>query len=256
MAGQVRRRPEEVAAAMATNRDRLAEVYAAYRPWMVRWIAARVRERDRHAAEDLAQNTFLRVWPRLDGSRATGDHGPVYYRLLATIAQGEIADHYRTSTGRQHALEDPVADYSSVSATAGHAAPVVVDAPAGETHSRLREALDGLRDYQRDAVELHIAHGMPRGAVAEELHCSPPTVTRRAQTGLAKLREQLANVSPREATQEAPADPMTRARRAVAQAHQRVTTQAAQTWAQQAARSHADDHAAEHAAVLDTDSAQ
>jgi RNA polymerase sigma-70 factor (ECF subfamily) len=43
-------------------------------------------------------------------------------------------------------------------------------------------------------------------------------------------------------------DPIVRARQAVADAHQRVTDQAAATRAQQAARWHADDHAAEHTA--------
>ena len=52
MAGQ-QESPEQRASAVADSHDRLAEVHAAYRPWAVRSISGRVRNQDKHAAEDL-----------------------------------------------------------------------------------------------------------------------------------------------------------------------------------------------------------
>jgi RNA polymerase sigma-70 factor (ECF subfamily) len=225
MAGQVRRRPDELAAARATSRDELARVYAAYRPWAVRWIAARLRDGHQHAAEDLAQNTFLRVWPRLAGVGAEPEREGRLYGLLATIARGEIADHYRRGPGPQHAAEYPVADDSWIWNSPRHATGAAAEAPAGQTASRLWGALEQLPARTRHAVELHIAHGMSQSAAAQEMQCDKCTVRRHAHAGVAALREQLATTSPQQATPDTTALPLSGAPRAVQEAHEHLAEQ-------------------------------
>jgi RNA polymerase sigma factor (sigma-70 family) len=241
-----RRGPEELATARLNNRDRLAEVYAAYQPWAVRWISGRVRERDRHVAEDLAQNTFLRAWSGLDKA-PTGEREREMYPWLATIARGEVAAYYRRGAGQQRAAEQPTAVDSSVWNSTRHAVGPALDAPADATAARLCEALDGLPARTRQAVELHIAHGMSQSAVAQEMRCEKTTVRRRAHEGLAALREQLASFGTPPASHAGTADPLARARQAVAEVRQRVAAQDhadEQDRTHQLARWHADDQAA------------
>src|SRR5947209_14703323 len=96
--------------ALAASRDRLGEVYAAYQPWLGRFIGHRVDTHDRAWAEDLAQNTFLSAWPTLAGADFTEAGSPRPW--LATIARRVLADRYRSGSGLQRATETSVAPES------------------------------------------------------------------------------------------------------------------------------------------------
>jgi RNA polymerase sigma-70 factor (ECF subfamily) len=243
MAG-VRRGPEERAAAMASSRDRFAELYGEYRPWAVRFISGRVQDKDKHAAEDLAQDTFLRAWPTLVTAEFTAATPPRPW--LATIARRVVADHYRYGPGLQHAAKTPVAGDSSLWQTAA-AAPQVGpgdDAVADRREAALHAALDGLPVQTRRVLELRYLQGRSRRQTAQDMGRGTATVDRRAAAGLAALRGDAVL----EAAVTAREDPLDRARRAVAQVHERVAVQgthaAEEDRARQLARWHADDQAA------------
>jgi RNA polymerase sigma factor (sigma-70 family) len=241
----MRRGPVERAASMVASRDRLAGLYAEYRPWAVRFISGRVQDRDKHVAEDLAQDTFLRAWPTLATAEFTAASPPRPW--LATIARRVVADHYRSGSGLQRAAETLVAEDSpvwqtvAVTPTAGSAE----DAVAERREAALTAALGELPVETRRVLELRYLQGQSRREAAQELGRGTATVDRRAAAGLAALRGDAvltAAVTARE-------DPLDRARRAVAEAHQRLTgrdQQAAEVGrSRQLARWHADDQAAE-----------
>jgi RNA polymerase sigma factor (sigma-70 family) len=73
-----------------------AEVYRQYRPFVASYIQRRIRTRDRGWVEDLTQDTFLRVWPKLEQGTPPIErmHG-----LLATIARGVMVNHYQRHQG-------------------------------------------------------------------------------------------------------------------------------------------------------------
>jgi RNA polymerase sigma-70 factor (ECF subfamily) len=229
---------------MAASRDRLAGLYAEYRPWAVRFISGRVQDRDRHVAEDLAQDTFLRAWPTLATAEFTAETPPRPW--LATVARRVVADHYRYGPGLQHAAETPVAEDSPLWQTAAAAPPAepAEDAGAERREAALNAALDGLPVQTRRVLELRYLQGLSRREAAQELGRGTATVDRRAAAGLAALRGDAvleAAVAVRE-------DPLVRARRAVTEAHHRLTggdPQAVEVGrARQVARWHADDQAA------------
>jgi RNA polymerase sigma-70 factor (ECF subfamily) len=230
---------------MVASRDRLAGLYAEYRPWAVRFISGRVQDRDRHVAEDLAQDTFLRAWPTLASAEFTAASPPRPW--LATIARRVVADHYRSGSGLQRAAETPVAEDSPVWQTAAAApqAGPADDAVAERRQAALTAALDDLPVQTRRVLELRYLQGRSRREAAQDMGRGTATVDRRAAAGLAALRGDAvleAAVTVRE-------DPLDRARRAVAQVHERVAVQgthaAEEDRARQLARWHADDQAAE-----------
>lgn len=71
----------------------VGEVYRAHRTWLTSWFHRRLS--DRHEAEDLAHDAFVRVVAR----RATLDLSQPR-ALLSAIAKGLLIDHFR-----RHALE-------------------------------------------------------------------------------------------------------------------------------------------------------
>jgi RNA polymerase sigma factor (sigma-70 family) len=239
-----RRGPAERSASMVASHDRLAGLYAEYRPWAVRFISGRVPDRDKHVAEDLAQDTFLRAWPNLASAEFTAATPPRPW--LATIARRVVADHYRYGPGLQRAVETPVAGDSPVwqtVAAARQAAPAN-DAVANRREAALTAALDGLPVETRRVLELRYLQGLSRRVAAQDMGRGTATVDRRAAAGLAALRGDAvleAAITVRE-------DPLVRARRAVAQVHERVAVQgthaAEEDRARQLARWHTDDQAA------------
>lgn len=207
--------------ARSRNRDRLAEVYREYRPFMARYITSRVGERERSVVEDLTQETFIRAWPYLNKVAVTEDR-PLY-GWLASVARSALSHHHSQDyrANQQRDAEDPAGPESGVW---NRMAPVAGEADEGDPRiAALTAAMEVLPPKIREAVELRVAHGMVLDHVAVEQGVSKTTVRSRIDQGLAMLRDHLAGVTPAPAPASARPDPMARARRAVAEAHSRVT---------------------------------
>jgi RNA polymerase sigma factor (sigma-70 family) len=300
--GHLQGSPESRRLALASNRDRLAELYGEHRRYTVNYIARRVQPEHSHAVEDLAQDTFVKAWPSLHTVDVRD--GSSYRRWLTAVARSRVLDYYRpdrpNAAGR-HGGEAPVSPHAPL-----WWSPRLVDDSAAaatdavETRLDVRAALAQLPAETRRVLELRYLDGLSRDAVAQRLHRTNVTVGRLRTEGLATLRELLndgthAEGSPAPAGERALAvareqaarhggqwptkrevarragvaegtaaaalrslraqsaaetvDPILRARHAVAEAHQRVTEQAAATRAQQATRWHTDDQAAQHDAA-------
>jgi len=129
---------------------------------------------DRAAAEDLAQETLIRVG--LAWSRVRRDGNPVGY------AQRTMLNLFLNRRRRRSDI--PVAAVPDTGREDGGFSAV-------EAASGLRHLLAGLPPKQRAAIALRYAHDMPDDQIGELLGCSPETVRSQVSRGLAALRSRL-----------------------------------------------------------------
>ena len=140
--------------------------------------------RDSAVAEDLVQETFLRVWnraPSFDEER--GALGP----WILTVARNRAIDHLRSVDGRMAAgtmeldrLDNP-ARFSNFDDTA-----LSIDRAR-----RLKNAIEKLNANQRTAIELAYYEGLSQTEMAEKLKQPLGTVKTWVRTALKLLREEL-----------------------------------------------------------------
>jgi RNA polymerase sigma-70 factor (ECF subfamily) len=138
----------------------------------------RRRVPDDHAADDLLQETFVRVHRHI-GTLQDGDRVAAWvYR----IARNVVHDHHRTATGASVALgdADPVEEGDDRTAPAGCGACGWMD-----------EMVRSLPDGYREAVQLAEIEGLPQQAVADRLGLSLSGAKSRIQRGRAMLRDTL-----------------------------------------------------------------
>jgi RNA polymerase sigma-70 factor (ECF subfamily) len=141
--------------------------------------------RNQAVAEDLVQETFLRVWNRVHGfDHERGALGP----WVLAIARNRAIDYLRTLQGRRE-VESPIALER-------------FEAPAAfndlETNllnvdriRKLNQAFDKLSANQRAVIELAYFEGMSQTEMAERLKQPLGTVKTWVRTALKVLREEL-----------------------------------------------------------------
>ena len=129
-----------------------------------------------HDAEDVTQDTYVRVWDTAPGYRPQGK--PMGWVL--TIAKNFALMRLRRR-GREQDL--PQEDWESLA----------VDSPAvtAEDRAVLQAALGALDDQERQAVLLHAVSGLKHREIAEILELPLPTVLSKYHRALKKLRKQL-----------------------------------------------------------------
>ena len=158
-------------------RPSTGEVWHGLRDDLLAFFRARVR--DPHRAEDLLQETFLRIHGGLEGLRAVDRLVPWVYR----VARSVLADQARAgqpAAYRVEALEDEP----------GAAA----DQPSNlnaVVAGWLPEMIAMLPAESREAVRLAEIDGRSQAQVAQELGLSLSGAKSRVQRGRAKLRELL-----------------------------------------------------------------
>lgn len=157
----------------------LEELYDRYERRV--WAIGLRRLRDQSAAEDVVQETFVRLWraaPRFDPERGTVG------ALLMTIAYRAAAD-----LGRRKVGEAPV-----MSLDAEQAADPV-DPAAGEQEQEqlllrdeLQAAMHDLSEEQREILRLHFQEDLTQAEIASRLDLPLGTVKSRIFYGLRHLR--------------------------------------------------------------------
>jgi RNA polymerase sigma factor (sigma-70 family) len=164
----------------------LGEVYNAYGAYVFR-LARRVTGSER-AAEDVVQDTFVRLWERPhDVDLARGS----LRTFLGVVAHRRSVDWVR-SESRRHAREEKVGQRQG-----GGPAPDVADDVAGVmTADRVRAALEQLPAAQREAVTMAYFGGCSYREVAERLGIPEGTAKSRMRMALARLAQLLQTESP------------------------------------------------------------
>lgn len=151
-------------------------------PPLLRFLTAKTG--DPEEAADLAQETFLIAWQRLDRLRPDQPFVPWFYR----VARYTFLPWWRRRWVLRHTSLDMLVER-------GEAAVRVLTRPSNdlvgiEERESIQHALDGLSPLQQEALLLHELKGLSARQVAEVLGISPAAAERRIGRALAEFRRQ------------------------------------------------------------------
>jgi RNA polymerase sigma-70 factor (ECF subfamily) len=144
--------------------------------------------RDTAVAEDLVQETFLRIWNRVrafDASR--GALGP----WMLTVARNRALDYVRSVDGRMAQNAAQLEEMESPAAFAG----IEQDILNIDRVRLLKDAFTKLNPKQREVIELAYYEGLSQSEMATRMQQPLGTVKAWARSALKILREQLGPVA-------------------------------------------------------------
>jgi len=139
--------------------------------------------RDAGTAEDLVQETFLRVWNRVQGFDAEkGSIGP----WLLAVARNRAIDHLRSASGRErNAYEFEESDHPALYTDMEH------DLLVSDKARRVKQAMLKLPANHRQVLELAYFEGLSQTEMAERMGQPLGTVKTWVRTALKSLRDDL-----------------------------------------------------------------
>lgn len=140
--------------------------------------------KDSGIAEDLLQETFLRIWNRMQGFDAErGALGP----WLLTVARNRAVDYIRSAGARaeKNAFELEERDHPSLVKDAEHQ---ILDQDQARV---IKAAMARLSENQRKVIELAYYEGLSQAEMAERIGQPLGTVKTWVRGALRKLREDL-----------------------------------------------------------------
>ncbi len=145
---------------------------------LVRYAASVLSNWD--AAEDVVQETFIRLWERREEWSGDASVRGLLFRITRNLALDELR---RTERRRTLLETEPVEapPTPTPSDTLHHT----------ELLSAYRAALDDLPDRRREVFLLSRQHGLSYREIAESLSISPQTVANQLSAALASLRDSL-----------------------------------------------------------------
>lgn len=144
--------------------------------------------RDSGVAEDLVQETFLRVWNRAQAFEAgKGALGP----WLLAVARNRAIDYIRSVQSRmdRNTYEFDVREHPSLFVDMER------DILNTDNARVIRRALDKLTDNQKKVIELAYYEGLSQSEMAERMGQPLGTVKTWVRTALQLLREEIVQVA-------------------------------------------------------------
>ena len=142
---------------------------------------------DAHDAEDIAQDAFIKAYAGLARFRSDAPFRPWLLQIVTNEARNR-----RRSAGRRAHLAVRAAAHQR-NAASGDAAPSPETAAlADEQRHVLLDALDTLREEDRQAIAYRYFLDLSEAEMADALGCARGTVKSRLSRALARLRERLA----------------------------------------------------------------
>jgi len=164
----------------------MAELYDRYGRLVYSLIVRIVR--DSAIAEDLVQETFLRVWNRVHGFDAgKGALGP----WLLAVARNRAIDYLRSAGSRlRNALELEETEHPASFAD------FEKDIFRADRVARVKAALAKLSANQRTVIELAYFEGLSQTEMAERTGQPLGTIKTWVRTALKSLRDELGTVAP------------------------------------------------------------
>ena len=164
----------------------LADLYARYGRLVYSLILRMVR--DRGVAEDLVQETFLRVWNRAQGLDT--EKGSVGAWLLA-VARNRAIDYQRSTTGRaRNSLELETTEHPALFSD------MEKDLLESDKARRVKAAIEKLTANQRQVIELAYFEGLSQTEMADRMGQPLGTVKTWVRAALKALRHELGAVVP------------------------------------------------------------
>lgn len=141
--------------------------------------------RDQHLAEDLVQESFLRVWNRMEGfDAARGALGA----WVLTVARNRAIDYIRSVEGRMSRNAYELVEMENPSLFANLEREIL----SADQVRRIRVAVDKLSTNQKQVIELAYFEGLSQTEMSERLHQPLGTVKTWVRTALKNLRDELA----------------------------------------------------------------
>ncbi|HSF81325.1 MAG TPA: sigma-70 family RNA polymerase sigma factor [Anaerolineales bacterium] len=168
--------PEVIARAQSGDSEVIGELYERYNLGLFRYLYYRLG--DKHTAEDLTSEVFVRMIRALRGYRS---QNVSFDAWLFQIARNLAVDHLRKMNVRNHVTleEEMIAETDDVDGTVERKL----------TSDKLVSALNRLSDEQRDVLILRFVNGMRIEQVAQTLHKSVDSIKGLQRRGLLALRE-------------------------------------------------------------------
>jgi RNA polymerase sigma factor (sigma-70 family) len=176
-----------VALVARSDQSALAELYDRFGR-VAYGVALRIL-RDEKLAEDAVQEGFLAAWRNAD--RFMPERAKASTWLLTLVHRRAVDLVRREDRRRAESLPDDT-DYAASDSAED-------DAWLRFERERVQDALRKLPDQQREALELAYYGGFTQSELAERLGQPVGTIKSRMFTGLARLRELLADPGPGEA---------------------------------------------------------
>lgn len=159
----------------------LAELYDRYGRIVYSLILRVVR--DQAIAEDLVQETFLRIWHRSQGLDA--ERGCIGPWLLA-VARNRAIDYLRSAAGRErNALEFEETDHPALFCD------MEPDILRSDKTRRVQAAMEKLAPNYREVMHLAYFEGLSQSEMAERMGQPLGTVKTWVRTALKSLRDEL-----------------------------------------------------------------
>ncbi|MGW0558052.1 sigma-70 family RNA polymerase sigma factor [Streptomyces sp. NPDC002926] len=180
--------PALVTRARAGDREAFAALYREHHRLVYRYLFFRTQ--NRHLAEDLAQEVFIRALRRI-GSFAW--QGSAFAAWLLTIARNLHLDDARHSRSR---LETLVAEFEDAGEGDRSAESTALrELEAIEAHETVRTALRTLNPYQRHCVELRFIYGLSTEETAHEMGRTVDAVKTLTFRAMQRLRSTVVTVA-------------------------------------------------------------
>lgn len=172
--------PELVAHAQGGNVDAIEALYDRHRPNIFRYVWSRVG--DRHTAEDLTGDVFLRMLAALPQYRTTG---MPFRAWLYRIAHNLLVDHFRWENKRAEVPLDTIEERDAGRYDPASTAERKLDA------ERVRHALSQLDPSHREIVVLRFLCELSLREVAQILGKTEAAVKSLQHRSLTALRQAL-----------------------------------------------------------------
>ena len=138
--------------------------------------------RDKAIAEDLVQETFLRVWNRVHSiDHEKGAIGP----WLLAIARNKAIDYLRSSAGRERNIELDETDHAPLYRE------MEAEILVSDQARRVKSALDKLGPNYRTVMELAYFEGLSQSEMSVRMGQPLGTIKTWVRTALQSLRDEL-----------------------------------------------------------------
>ena len=151
--------------------------------------------KDRKIAEDILQETFIKVFRKARHFRHQAKFSTWLYTIAANLCKDELKRRKRRGS---ISLDAPPADqkwegpvWPGVRAIADSSNGPRIEAEKRELSRVVLLALDELPENSRQVIELHVMHGLRYREVAEILGCPLGTVQSRMHNAVQLLRRKL-----------------------------------------------------------------
>ena len=143
------------------------------------WLAHKLTG-EKQAAEDLAQDAFLKIWRSAERYRPERSSARTW---ILSVVRNQGIDQLRAKASRRRTQEK-----AEASAPKYEPSEAFAQAWGDVRLGRVREALDALPQVQQQVLELAHFSGLTHMEIAERLQLPPGTVKGRMRLGLKKLR--------------------------------------------------------------------